>query len=119
MLRSAGDHAASSSEGGQVAVAPVTDADKQRDLAWIEELAGAPAPVARVEANEAMAARDATGSEEDDPSPARLAPAELRDVIEGLIAELVTKESCPTPVAQAAEEAGRTPRALVTDKLKS
>jgi intracellular multiplication protein IcmO len=64
MLRSAGDHEASASESDQVAVAPVTDADKQRDLARIEELAGAPAPVARIAAKEALATQDAIGAEE-------------------------------------------------------
>jgi intracellular multiplication protein IcmO len=88
MLRSAGDHEGSVSEGDQIALAPVTDADKQRDLARIEELAGAPAPVARVAAKEALAARDATGAVEDAPFPARLAPEALRDVIQRLISTL-------------------------------
>ena len=84
MLRSADDHEASVSERDWVAVAPVTDADQQRDMARIEELAGAPAPVARIAAKEALATRDPIGAEEDVLAPPRLTPEELRGVIEGL-----------------------------------
>jgi hypothetical protein len=86
MLRSAGGHGAPASGRDEFAVAPVTDADQQRDLARIEELAGAPAPVARIAAKEALATRDADAVEKDVPVPPRLTPDELREVIDALIA---------------------------------
>jgi intracellular multiplication protein IcmO len=87
MLRSAGDHAASPSDSDQVAVAPVTDADKQRDLARIEETAGVAPPDARIAAKEALAARDAADADEL-PSITHLSPVALRALIEDLNAEL-------------------------------
>jgi hypothetical protein len=50
MLRSAADHPATQGDDGLAATAPVTDADKQRGLARIEELAGSSAPNARIAA---------------------------------------------------------------------
>jgi intracellular multiplication protein IcmO len=61
MLRSAEAYEASGTNAGLVVAAPVTDAEKQRDLARIEEKAGVPSPVARIAAKEALAARDQTG----------------------------------------------------------
>jgi hypothetical protein len=58
--------------------APVTDTDKQRDLARIEELAGAPAPVARIAAKEGFAISNAVGSEGRVPVPTNLGAETLR-----------------------------------------
>ena len=88
MLRSAADHAASPPESDQVALASVTDTEKQRDLTRIEELAGAPAPVARIAAKETLSASNAISAEDGLPELTRLTPEALRAVIEGLNAEL-------------------------------
>ena len=88
MLRSAGDHPATHGDEGLAATAPVTDADKQRGLARIEELAGASAPNARIAAKEALAARDIAGMDEDVRPPPALAPDALRAVLDDLIREL-------------------------------
>ncbi len=50
MLRSAGDHPATQGDEGLAATAPVAEADKQRGLARIEELAVSSAPNARIAA---------------------------------------------------------------------
>ena len=88
MLRSAGDHPATPGDEGLAATAPVTDAEKQRGLARIEELAGSSAPNARIAAKEALAARDIAGMEDDVRPPRPLAPAALRAVLDELIREL-------------------------------
>lgn len=88
MLRSAGDHAASPSESDLVAAAPVTEADKQRDLARIEELAGAAAPEARIAAKEALGTRDMVWDAAALPPITRLSPIALRGLVEDLNADL-------------------------------
>jgi len=88
MLRSAGDHPATQEDEGLVATAPVTDADKQRGLTRIEELAGSSAPNARIAAKEALAARDTAGMDDDVHPPLALAPGALRAVLDELIREL-------------------------------
>lgn len=88
MLRSAGDHSATPGDGQSAAAAPVTDADRQRALARIEELAGSSAPNARVAAKEALAARDIAGIDDDLKPPLPLAPEALRAVLDDLISEL-------------------------------
>jgi len=88
MLRSAGDHPATPGDEGLAVTAPVTDADKQRGLARIEELAGSSAPNARIAAKEALAARDMTGMDDDVRPPPALAPDALRAVLDELIREL-------------------------------
>ena len=88
MLRSAGDHPATQGGEGLAATAPVTDADRQRGLARIEELAGSSAPNARIAAKEALAARDIAGIDDDVRPPPALAPDALRALLDELIREL-------------------------------
>lgn len=90
MLRSAGDHPATQGNEGLAATAPVAEAeaDKQRGLARIEELAGWSAPNARNAAKEALAARNIAGMGDDVRPPPALAPDALRAVLDELIREL-------------------------------
>ena len=88
MLRSAGDHPATQGDQDLAATAPVTDADKQRGLARIEELAGSSAPNARIAAKEALAARDIACMDDEVRPPPALAPDALRAVLDELIREL-------------------------------
>ena len=88
MLRSAGDHPATQGNEGLAATAPVAEADKQRGLARIEELAGSSAPHARIAAKEALAARDIADMDDDVRPPPALAPDALRAVLDELIREL-------------------------------
>ena len=88
MLQSARDHEASESQSARAALAPVTDAYKQRDLTRIEELAGAPAPVARIAAKEGLAISNAVGSEDRVPVPAHLGADALRQIISEINAAL-------------------------------
>ena len=90
MLRSAGDHAASPGDEDLAVAAPVTDADKQRDLARVEELAGSSAPSARIAAKEALAARDGGGMDDRVEQLPPLSPAALRAVFDELIGDLTT-----------------------------
>ena len=88
MLRSAGDHHATQEDEGLAATAPVTDADQQRGLARIEELAGSSASNARIAAKEALAARDTASMDDDVHPPPALPPSALRAVLDELIREL-------------------------------
>lgn len=88
MLRSAADHEASGTDAGLVVAAPVTDAEKQRDLARIEEKAGVPSPEARIAAKEALAARDRIGAEQEEASLSLMEPDALCELIERLNASL-------------------------------
>jgi intracellular multiplication protein IcmO len=97
MLRSAQDHEASSSDAGFVAAGPITDAEMQRDLAQIEEMAGMPAPAARIAAKEALAVRDSMGVGDDARPPERLTPEALRHIIDELVAGL-SEEKGPVGV---------------------
>jgi hypothetical protein len=66
----------------------VAEADKQRGLARIGELAGSSAPNARIAAKEALAARDIAGMDDDVRPPPALAPNALRALLDELIREL-------------------------------
>jgi intracellular multiplication protein IcmO len=80
MLQSARNHEASESQSARAALAPVTDTYKQRDLTRIEELAGAPVPVARIAAKEGLAISNAVGSEDRVPVPTNLGADVLRQI---------------------------------------
>ncbi len=88
MLQSARDHEASESQSARAALAPVTDANKQRDLTRIEELAGAPAPVARIAAKEGLAIGNAVGNEDRMTVPTHLGPDALQHIISEINATL-------------------------------
>jgi hypothetical protein len=87
MLYSAGDHVASLEGRDGSVTAPVTEIDKQRSLAQVEELAGASAPAARIAAKEALAAGDAVAISARAILPP-LPAGELRAVIDDLISML-------------------------------
>jgi hypothetical protein len=79
MLRGAGDHPAT--QGGEGLAAAEAEADKQRGLARIEELAGSSAPNACIAAKEALAARNMAGMDDDVRPPPAPAPDALRALL--------------------------------------
>jgi len=81
MLQSARDHEASESQSARAALAPVSDTYKLRDLTRIEELAGVPAPVARIAAKEGLAIGYAGRGEDWVPVPTNLGADTLREII--------------------------------------
>ena len=93
MLRGADDYPATSGEGDFAAVAPVTDADRQRELAKIEELAGESPAAARIAAKEVLLARDAATLEDlDPPQPPPLSQDQFVCLLRDVMAKLSPAE---------------------------